>query len=94
MNNTTREDVLRHVQEIVANHLVMDRVSLVEEDKTLGDLGADSLDVVDMVIEMEVAFDVDIPDNQYEVTVSKLVDYIVQCMLEEETGAAENSQSN
>ena len=61
----------------------MDQLDLEEEKVTMDasitdDLGADSLDVVDLVMSLEEEFDVEIPDNQVEniKTVGDIVRYI------------------
>ena len=50
----------------------------VEEDKIINDLGADSLDVVDLLMSIEDEFEVEVPDDEIEniKTVDDLVKYI------------------
>lgn len=63
--------------------IIMDQLDVEEEKVTLdaviqNDLGADSLDVVDLVMSFEEEFDIEIPDDQVEniKTVGDIVKYI------------------
>ncbi|MFO7819700.1 MAG: acyl carrier protein [Halanaerobacter sp.] len=70
-------DVAEKVQEIIAEELALD-VEEVTSDATFDDLGADSLDIVEVVMAFEDEFDVAIPDEDAEEigTVQDAVDYI------------------
>ena len=60
-------EVAEKVKKIIAEHLGIDDMSKVTEDaKFIDDLGADSLDTVELVMAFEEAFDVEIPDEQAE----------------------------
>ena len=52
--------------DIIANQLVWTKRSLRPEANVVDDLGADSLDVVELVMALEEAFDVEIPDEDAE----------------------------
>lgn len=54
------------IREIVAKQLGVDTVDLVPEANIQDDLGADSLDVVEMVMALEEAFDIEVPDDHVE----------------------------
>ena len=51
------------VKEIIAKELEVDSKQLVPEAKFIEDLGADSLDIVELVMALEEEFGVDIPDE-------------------------------
>ena len=51
------------VKEIIAKELEVDGKQLVPEAKFIEDLGADSLDIVELVMALEEEFGVDIPDE-------------------------------
>jgi|TARA_A100001011_G_scaffold349503_1_gene388150 acyl carrier protein len=60
-------EVAEKVKKIIAEHLGIDDMSKVTEDaKFIDDLGADSLDTVELVMAFEEAFDVEIPDEKAE----------------------------
>ena len=60
------EDVSSKVKKIVADHLGIDEAKVNEESSFIDDLGADSLDTVELVMAFEEAFDVEIPDDKAE----------------------------
>ncbi|MGM0501971.1 MAG: acyl carrier protein [Bacillota bacterium] len=70
-------DVAEKVKEIIAEELALD-MEEVTEDATFDDLGADSLDIVEVVMAFEDEFDVAIPDEDAEdiATVQDAIDYI------------------
>ena len=60
-------DVAEKVKKIIAEHLGIDDMERITEDaKFIDDLGADSLDTVELVMAFEEAFDVEIPDDKAE----------------------------
>ncbi len=60
-------DVAEKVKKIIAEHLGIDDIEKITEDaKFIDDLGADSLDTVELVMAFEEAFDVEIPDEKAE----------------------------
>ena len=54
------------VKKIVIDHLGIDESKVTPESKFIDDLGADSLDTVELVMAFEEAFDVEIPDEKAE----------------------------
>jgi acyl carrier protein len=60
------DDVSSKVKKIVADHLGIDEAKVTEESSFIDDLGADSLDTVELVMAFEEAFDVEIPDEKAE----------------------------
>ena len=60
-------EVSERVKKIIAEHLGIDDMSKITDDaKFIDDLGADSLDTVELVMAFEEAFDVEIPDEKAE----------------------------
>ncbi|QDU54660.1 acyl carrier protein [Aeoliella mucimassa] len=70
--------VLDRVADIVAEQLGVDKDKISPETSFVNDLGADSLDTVELVMELEEEFDINIPDDAAEKiqTVGQAVDYI------------------
>ena len=54
------------VKDIIAEELGVEREKLTEEASFIEDLGADSLDQVELVMALEKEFDIDIPDEEAE----------------------------
>ena len=60
-------EVADKVKKIIAEHLGIDDMKKITDDaKFIDDLGADSLDTVELVMAFEEAFDVEIPDEKAE----------------------------
>tara|TARA_Y100000817_G_C16573280_1_gene418556 strand:+ start:66 stop:299 length:234 start_codon:yes stop_codon:yes gene_type:complete len=60
-------EVADKVKKIIAEHLgIEDMAKITEDAKFIDDLGADSLDTVELVMAFEEAFDVEIPDEKAE----------------------------
>ena len=70
--------LFEEVKEIVAEQLNVNADEVKEESKFVEDLGADSLDVVELVMALEEKFDIEIPDDEAEkiVTVKDAMDFI------------------
>lgn len=66
------------VKKIIAEKLSVDMSEVVPEASFVDDLGADSLDLVELIMSMEEEFEVDISDEDAEkiVTVQDAIDYI------------------
>ena len=60
------EDVSSKVKKIVADHLGIDEGKVTDEASFIDDLGADSLDTVELVMAFEEEFNVEIPDDAAE----------------------------
>jgi len=67
------------VIEIVSNQMGVDKAEISRETSFINDLNADSLDTVEMVMEFEDAFELNIPDEEAEKiqTVGQAIDFIV-----------------
>ncbi len=70
--------VYEKVRQIICDQLDLEEDVVTMEANILDDLGADSLDVVDLVMSLEEEFDIEIPDEQVEniKTVGDIVKYI------------------
>lgn len=66
------------VKKIVAEKLSVEPEEVIPEASFVDDLGADSLDLVELIMAMEEAFDIEIPDEEAEKiqTVQDALDYI------------------
>ena len=66
------------VKKIIAEQLGVEEDEVTSEASFVEDLGADSLDTVELVMELEEEFDIQIPDDQAEKikTVGEVIDYI------------------
>lgn len=74
--------VLEKVKAILSSQFDVDEDAITMETDIVDDLGADSLDVVDMLMSLEDEFDIEIPDEDVEKihTVGELVAYIEENM--------------
>ena len=72
------KDVGAKVKKIVADHLGVEEGKVTDEASFIDDLGADSLDTVELVMAFEEEFEIEIPDEEAEniQTVKNAVDYI------------------
>jgi acyl carrier protein len=66
------------VVEIVSENLGVSKESVTRTTRFIEDIGADSLDIVELVMELEEEFEITIPDEQAEKikTVGEAIDYI------------------
>ena len=72
--------VPERVIDIVAEQLGVEKEKISEKTSFVNDLGADSLDTVELVMELEEEFDINIPDEAAEKiqTVGQAIDFIMQ----------------
>ena len=72
------EDVSSKVKKIVADHLGIDETKVNPDSKFIDDLGADSLDTVELVMAFEEKFGIEIPDDAAEtiLTVKDAINFI------------------
>ncbi len=78
MAQITKEDVEKKVINIVCSQLGTSRDKVQPDTSFINDLGADSLDTVELVMEFEDEFEISIPDEDAEKiqTVGAAIDYI------------------
>lgn len=71
-------DIFSKVKDIVVEQLGVDEEEVTEQASFVDDLGADSLDIVELVMPLEEEFDLEIPDEDAEkiATVGDAVNYI------------------
>lgn len=71
-------DTAEKVKEIIANELGVERDKVTEDASFVEDLGADSLDTVELVMAFEEEFGIEIPDEDAEQmqTVGDAIDYL------------------
>lgn len=76
----TREEVLKLVIGHLAEELGVDAGRITEDARFKEDLEADSLDLVELVVELEDRYDIRIPEEDAEKikTVGQAVDYVLQ----------------
>jgi acyl carrier protein len=74
----SRVSVEQKVIEIVCEHLAVNKEQVTRNTNFIEDIGADSLDIVELIMELEEEFDIQIPDDQAEKikTVGEAIDYI------------------
>ena len=71
-------EIEEQVRKIVVDHLGIEQSKVTLESKFIDDLGADSLDTVELVMALEEKFGIEIPDDAAETiqTVKDAIDYI------------------
>ena len=71
-------DIFEQVKKILCDQLDLEEERVNEDSEVIDDLGADSLDIVDLVMTLEEEFDTEIPDEDIEnlKTVGDIVKYI------------------
>ena len=71
-------DISDRVKAIVVEHLGVEDSKVIDGASFIDDLGADSLDTVELVMAFEEEFEIEIPDEEAEAiqTVKNAVDYI------------------
>lgn len=70
--------ILDKIREILVDQLDVEPESITPDSVITDDLGADSLDIVDLVMTLEDEFDLDFPDEDIEemTTVGDIIEYI------------------
>jgi len=71
-------DIFDKVKEIVVDKLGVDESAVKEDASFIEDLGADSLDIVDLVMALEEEFGIDIPDDEAQniKSVKDVIEYV------------------
>lgn len=78
----SKEEITSRVQKIVAKQLYIDVRSVTPEKSFVADLGADSLDTIELIMALENEFGFEIPDDKAEsiTTVKAAVEYAEQAL--------------
>ena len=73
------DNIEQQVKKVVAEQLSINEADIKNESAFISDLGADSLDTVELVMALEDTFGIEIPDDQQEKiqTVQEAIDFIV-----------------
>jgi acyl carrier protein len=76
----SKDNVFEKVKEIIVEQLGVDAAEVVPEASFIDDLGADSLDIVELIMALEDVFEIEIPDEDAEkiTTVQDAIEYIKQ----------------
>ena len=71
-------EISSKVKAIIVDKLVIDESEVTDESNFMSDLGADSLDTVELIMEFEKEFDLQIPDDEAEkiTTIGEAIEYI------------------
>ena len=74
-------EISSKVKAIIVDKLVIDESEVTNDSNFMSDLGADSLDTVELIMEFEKEFDLQIPDDDAEkiTTVGEAIKYIEEC---------------
>jgi acyl carrier protein len=74
----SRDEVFERIKEVLAERLSVEESDITEEANFQEDLDADSLDLVEMIMELEDQFGIKIPDDDAQKiqTVGQAVDYV------------------
>ena len=72
------EEIFEKIKKIIVEQLQVADTAVTEQSSFIDDLGADSLDLVELIMALEEEFNIEIPDTDAEkvVTVGDVVDYI------------------
>ncbi len=75
----SREEILEQVKSVLSDKLGIDESEITEDSAFENDLGADSLDLVEVVMDLEDQFGLKIPDEDARelTTVGKAIDYVI-----------------
>lgn len=73
----TKADILARLKEIIIDRLDVEEEQIVPTASFVEDLGADSLDIVELIMGIEEEFDIEIPDEDAEklTTVGEAINY-------------------
>lgn len=80
MSNLNVEEKITKVKQIIAEKLGIDEAKIVPEASFIEDLGADSLENVELIMELENQFGIEIPDEDAQKiqTVKDVINYVTE----------------
>ncbi len=72
--------IVDRIRQLISDHLGVNRGDVISDANILDDLGADSLDVVELVMAIEETFDLEIPDEEVEAlrTIGDVEKYVAE----------------
>ena len=72
----------RRIKQIIAEQLSLDENQLSPSSSFVDDLGADSLDIVELIMALEDEFEMEVPDEDVErlLTVKDVIEYVRKCV--------------
>lgn len=78
----SKDNIINKVKEITSEQLGVDESQITAQANFVDDLGADSLDTVELVMALEEEFDLEISDEEAEklTTVEKVISYVENCL--------------
>lgn len=78
--SSSNADVRSKIKSLISEQLGVEEGKITDESSFVDDLGADSLDTVELVMALEESFEIEIPDEEAEkiTTVREAIDYIVK----------------
>ncbi len=78
LEDMSSEEIFEKIKGIIVEQLSVTESTVTMESSFIDDLGADSLDIVELIMALEEQFDIEIPDSDAEkvVTVGDVVEYI------------------
>ena len=86
MKKYSREEIESGVREVIARCMELETDEVKNDDLMKEDIGCDSIDCVEIVMELEKEFGINIPDNEVDAaagwTVSELCDYVEERLKE------------
>ena len=84
----SREGILRDVRQLVGEHMGIAPETIRESDALVADLGCDSLDVIEITMEVEEHFDITVPDEATERidTVGQIADGVLDLLGQGQAG--------
>ena len=86
MKKYSREEIESGVREVIARCMDLETDEVKNDDLMKEDIGCDSIDCVEIVMELEKEFGINIPDNEVDAaagwTVSELCDYVEERLKE------------
>jgi len=83
-------DIEERIKKIIAEQLIVEEEEITEDASFIDTLGADSLDTVEMIMEIEDEFGIEIPDEDAEklTTVGQAIEYVKRKVEEKEAQAS------
>ncbi len=78
----TRQEIIENVYAIIVDHLGVDQSEVALDKNMANDLGADSLDSVELIMEVETKFNIKIEEDEASqiATVGDIVDFVEQAL--------------